>query len=123
MAHDRALQDIPPTTNTMRFDTDMKMKFKDAYASRHEPEAARVLARTYWASIITIFVLVASTSVAYGVWEFFQGSSLDTSANVVRPKASFTKAQLDTILTGFDGRAARFQSRLTAPVPIKDPSQ
>lgn len=122
MANDRAIQDIPLATDSMRLDTHIQMKIKDAYTSRHEPEAARVLARMYWAIIITIFAVTASVSVAYGVWEFFRGPTADATDLGVRPQVLFTKVQLESTLKGFDDRAARFQSRLTAPVPIKDPS-
>ena len=106
----------------MRFDTDIQIKIKDAYAARHEPEAARILARTYWALIVIICALAASVVIAYGVWEFFRGPTAETSSVTVRPQTLFTKTQLDATLKGFDDRASRFQSRLTAPVPVKDPS-
>ncbi|MFZ2555664.1 MAG: hypothetical protein WAZ27_00200 [Minisyncoccia bacterium] len=106
----------------MRFDTSIQVRIKDAYASRHEPEAARIVARMYWALIVMICALAASLAVAYGVWEFFRGPTAETSSVTVRPQTLFTKTQLDVTLKGFDDRAARFQTRLTAPVPVKDPS-
>jgi hypothetical protein len=106
----------------MRFDTDIQVKLRDAYAARHEPEAIRVLARIYWAFLITGFAFTIMTAVGYGVWEFFRMPQADAGLAGVRPQTAFSKAQLQELLEKFDARAAVFEERLTAPVQAKDPS-
>ncbi|OGG58576.1 hypothetical protein A2765_02525 [Candidatus Kaiserbacteria bacterium RIFCSPHIGHO2_01_FULL_56_24] len=107
----------------MRFDTNIQLKLRDAYAARHEPEAARFLARVYWAFLIVTLAMVVVLSILYGVWEFMQAPQRDESVTGLHAQQVFTRAQLDTVLQGFDARAARFQTRMTAPVSAKDPSQ
>lgn len=109
-------------TIAMRFDTDIQVKIKDAYAARHEPEAARLLARIYWASCILGLVLAVLAVIAYGVWEFFRMPIVDENAVRVRPQTAFTRIQLQGLLEQFDARAEKFQERMTAPVPARDPS-
>lgn len=106
----------------MRFDTDIQVKLKDAYAARHEPEAIRLLARMYWAFLIVGLTLTVVTAISYGVWEFFRMPAPDSGASGVRPQTAFTRAQLQELLGKFDARAEKFEGRMTAPVPSKDPS-
>jgi hypothetical protein len=106
----------------MRFDSSIPVKVRDAYAARHEPEAQRLLARTYWSFLILGFLLATMLTIAYGVWEFFRTPAVDDSLSDVRPQAAFTKPQLQGLLEKFDLRADRFQERLTAPVTVRDPS-
>jgi hypothetical protein len=106
----------------MRFDTDLQVKLRDAYAARHEPEAIRVLARFYWAFLIVVFTVLVIASVAFGIWEFFRMPTMDGGLGGVRPQSAFTKAQLQELLEKFDARAEKFQDRMTAPVLTKDPS-
>lgn len=106
----------------MRFDTNIQVKLKDAYAARHEPEAIRLLARMYWAFLIVAFTLTVLVVIAYGVWEFFRMPRTDESLSGVRPQVAFTRAQLQQLLEKFDARAERFQERMTAPAAAKDPS-
>lgn len=107
----------------MRFDTNIQVKIKDAYASRHEPEAERVLAHIYWAILVVTLSFMIAFSVAYGVWEFFHVPTHEDATLGVRPATTFTRAQLQATLKGFDDRAARFETRMTAPVTVKDPSK
>lgn len=107
----------------MRFDANIQVKLKDAYAARHEPEAMRFLARVYWAFLIVTLALIVVLSIAYGVWEFMQAPQRDESASGLHAQQVFTRTQLETVLDGFDARAARFQARMTVPVSAKDPSQ
>jgi hypothetical protein len=106
----------------MRFDTDIQVKLRDAYAARHEPEAIRILARIYWAFLIVLFSIVVITAVAYGVWEFFRTPTPDAGLSGVRPQTAFTRAQLQELLEKFDARAEKFEEHMTAPVGAKDPS-
>lgn len=98
------------------------MKVRDAYVARHEPEAVRLLARIYWAFLITMFAFVTSTTIVFGVWEFFRMPSINAGLSGVRPQTAFTKVQLQEFLEKFDARAAAFEERMTAPVPVRDPS-
>lgn len=106
----------------MRFDTDIQVKLKDAYAARHEPEAIRLLARAYWAFLILGLALTVVIVISYGVWEFFRMPTIDVGTSGMRPQTAFTRAQLQELLEKFDARAERFEGRMTAPVPVKDPS-
>jgi hypothetical protein len=106
----------------MRFDTDIQVKLKDAYAARHEPEAIRLLARMYWSFLIVGLALTVTTAIAFGVWEFFRMPAPDSGTSGMRPQTAFTRAQLQELLEKFDARAARFEERMTAPVSAKDPS-
>lgn len=109
-------------TISMRFDTSLQIKIRDAYAARHEPEALRILARTYWAFLIVGFILTVLIAISFGVWEFFRMPTTDESLSRVRPQTAFTKAQLQGLLDKFDARATKFQERMTAPVQTRDPS-
>ena len=122
MAGDDARTRLSQSTIDMRFDTDIQVKLRDAYAARHEPEAIRVLARIYWAFLITGFTLTVAAAVGYGVWEFFRMPQADAGLSGVRAQAAFSKAQLLELLEKFDERAAAFEERLTAPVQARDPS-
>ncbi|OHB18799.1 MAG: hypothetical protein A2854_02955 [Parcubacteria group bacterium RIFCSPHIGHO2_01_FULL_56_18] len=106
----------------MRFDTDIQVKLKDAYAARHEPEAIRLLARAYWAFLILGLTFTVITVISYGVWEFFRMPTVDAGTSGMRPQTAFTRAQLQELLDKFDARAEKFQERMTAPVSAKDPS-
>ena len=122
MEFDCAYQGPLIARNTMRFDTAIKVRIRDAYAARHEPEATRVLARIYWTVIVVLLALVVAASIIYGAWEFFQTPVQDENALNVHPQAIFTRAQLQGILDGFDARSERFELRMTAPAAAKDPS-
>ncbi len=108
--------------NAMKFDTNIQMKIQDAYAARHEPEAQRLLARAFWAFLVVTFGVVASMGIAYGVWQFLLVPQHNDTTVGVRPQTIFTRAELEATLKSFDERAARFQTRMTAPVSAKDPS-
>ena len=107
----------------MRFDTQVSIKIKDAYAARAEPEAVRFLGSVYWASIITFFTLVVAASIAFGIWEFMQPLS-NTPDTIVgaHPQKTLTKSDLGKILDGFDARAKKYNTRKIAPVLVRDPS-
>lgn len=106
----------------MRFDAAIKVKVRDAYAARHEPEAQRVLAQTYWAFLIVGFALSVGVAISFGMFEFWRMPSTDESLSGVSPQAAFTKTQLEELLLKFDARSNVFQERLTAPVTVRDPS-
>ncbi len=104
----------------MQFNTKLPMRLRDAYASRHEPEAQRVIARATWALCAVIFFIALVASVVYGAWEFTRiprGSDEGT----VRAQTGFTRAQIETLLNTFDVRAEQFEARLRTP-PAQDPS-
>ncbi len=107
----------------MRFDTQVSIKIKDAYAARSEPEAVRFLGSVYWALIGSVFTLVVVGSIAFGVWEFLQPLTSDSDTVVGgHAQKSLTKSDLETVLDGFDARATKYNSRKTAPVLVRDPS-
>lgn len=107
----------------MRFQTDVTVKIRDAFAARHEPEAARVLGEFFWAFVVCFLGIVVAGSVAFGVWEFLKPLSEETESSVsVAARKGVTRAELVKILEAFDARAKEYQSRRTAPVPVKDPS-
>ena len=107
----------------MRFDTQVSVKIKDAYAARSEPEAVRFLGSVYWALLGTVFALVVAASIAFGVWEFLQPLASDSDTVVGgHPQKTLTKSDLERVLDGFDARASKYNSRKTAPVLVRDPS-
>lgn len=106
----------------MRFDSDISVKIKDAYSARHEPEAARLLARAYWASLVLICAVLVTGGVAYGVWEFVRTPAEPESSVSVRPATTFTKGDIQALLKGFGDRSLRFEERMKAPVSVPDPS-
>ena len=105
----------------MRFDTNVSIKIKDAYVARAEPEAQRILANYFWALLVVLFACICVASIGYGVWQFLQPVDTGAAANLPAKK-TFTKEDVDTILQGFDARTTDYQTRVVAPVPVKDPS-
>jgi len=107
----------------MRFDTNFTVKVKDAFAARHEPEAARVLGEIFWAFLVLALTVATLGSVAFGVREFLKPLTVDEEPSVsVGARKGVTKAELVKILEAFDARAKEYESRRAAPVPVKDPS-
>lgn len=105
----------------MRFDTHIPVKLRDAYQARHEPEAQQLFARVYWAILIVIFVIGTIASLSWGAREFLHKPQGDAGLDV-RPQSIFSRAELMTVIQGFEARSQRFETRLKAPVTIKDPS-
>lgn len=108
----------------MRFQTDVTVKIKDAFAARHEPEAARVLGELFWTLLVLLLVVVSVASIAFGVREFLQplaAEEVEESVSVAARK-TVTRAELVKILEAFDTRATEYETRRTAPVPVRDPS-
>lgn len=121
MAPNRATHDCRrPDTITMRFDTTLPVRLRDAYAARHEPEAQRVLARVVWAFCTTLFCVSLCVSVAYGAWEFSR-MPRGEGESAVRAQTGFTREQIESLLETFDARAEEFDARLRAPA-LRDPS-
>lgn len=121
MARDGARPRLPLAKMSMRFDT-IHVNIKDAYAARHEPEALRLIARTYWATLVIGLLIVVISTIGYGVWEFFRTPSPDESISGVRPQSAFTRTQLQELLQQFDARGTSFEESMKAPVTTKDPS-
>ena len=97
-------------------------KWNEARAARHEPEARRLLARTYWAFLICSVTLVGVFSIGYGVWEFMRPLEKSESEVVVgASKTILNRVELQAILDGFDLRTDRFEERRVAPA-VRDPS-
>ncbi len=107
----------------MRFDSNVSLKLKDAYHARHEPEAERFLGRVYWAFLIILLALTICGSLGFGVWEFIKPIAvIPEDAVNTRARKVLTKMDLQKILQAFDERAEEYESRKTAPLPVKDPS-
>jgi hypothetical protein len=107
----------------MRFDTNFTVKIRDAYAARHEPEAARVLGEFAWVFMVGLLALSVTLGIAYGVREFLRPLSEEVESSVsVGARKGVTKVELVKLLEAFDARAREYESRRTAPVPVKDPS-
>lgn len=107
----------------MRFSTNFTVKIHDAYAARHEPEAARVLGEFAWVCMAGLLTLTLLGSILFGVREFLRPLSLEAESSVsVGARKGVTKVELVKILEAFDTRAKEYESRRTAPVPVKDPS-
>ncbi|MFZ2886741.1 MAG: hypothetical protein WA021_02890 [Minisyncoccia bacterium] len=101
------------------------MKFfstKNVLAWRHEPEAGQRFARTYWAVVMSLFMITVVAGLGFGVWEFFQPLSHETSeVTVGTPKTALNRTDIQIVLIGFDARAALFEERQQMPA-MQDPS-
>ncbi len=107
----------------MRFDPHIPVKIKDAYSSRHEPEAAHRLGEWYWMFLMTLLALIVIGGVAFGVWEFITPLTIETAESVsVGQRKGVTKTDIVKVLDGFETRADKYEERRVAPVPVKDPS-
>lgn len=107
----------------MRFGTNFTVKIKDAYAARHEPEAARALGEFAWVFMVVLLGLTLLGSILFGARAFFRPLSHKVESSVsVGVRKGVTKVELVKILEAFDARAKEYESRRTAPVPVKDPS-
>ena len=107
----------------MRFDTNFTLKIKDAYAARHEPEAARRLGEFFWVVLVGLMVIVIVSGIVFGIREFLRPLTEEVESSVsVGQRKGITRAELVKILEAFDARAADYEARRTAPVPVKDPS-
>ena len=106
----------------MRFDTHVAITITDAYAARAEPEAVRFLGGMYWAFLVTLCTLVVAASIAFGIWEFMQPLSSDSDTVIGGKTKTITKGDLETILSGFDDRVRKYESRKIAPMLVRDPS-
>lgn len=107
----------------MRFDTNLTIKIRDAYAARHEPEAARMLGEVAWMFMLVFLALTIVGGILYGAREFLRPLSAEVESSVsVGARKGVSRADLVKILEAFDARAKEYESRRTAPVPVKDPS-
>ena len=106
----------------MRFDTNVSIKIKDAYAARHEPEAERFLGSVYWAFLVVALVLMLVGGIGFGVREFVRPIASDSDTTTARKAKTVSKKDLDAVLTDFDERAKEYDTRKIAPVLVRDPS-
>lgn len=106
----------------MRFDYGVTVRIRDAYASRHEPEAARVLGEFVWAIQLILITLIVLCSIGFGIWEFMRPLEVPEDVGVGSTRKGFVRSDLQKVLEGFDVRAQRYEERRTAPVPVRDPS-
>jgi hypothetical protein len=96
--------------------------FRSARDARYEPEAQRVLAQAYWSVLVILGAIVMSAGVSYGIYEFTRPLQPSESDVVLGAgKAPLNRADLQTVLDGFDMRAQEFEERRAAPL-VRDPS-
>ena len=107
----------------MRFDPQVAIKIRDAYAARHEPEAERVLGGIYWALLVSLLVCIVIGSIAFGIWEFTRPleDTAETSVSV-GSKKGLSRGDIQKTLEAFDARATRYENKRIAPIGVKDPS-
>lgn len=90
--------------------------------ARYEPESQRTLARVYWIALILFFLVMVSAGIAYGAYEFSRPLTPPESEIVVgNRKPPINRAELQTVLDGFDMRTVRFDERRAEPT-LRDPS-
>ena len=106
----------------MKFENGLQMKIRDALAAQTEPEAQYVLAGFVWVLFVITFFIVAVGGLFFGIWEFWRTGDSPPNTTDVRPQTVFTKSELQKTLQELDERAKNFESRMTAPVSVKDPS-
>jgi hypothetical protein len=107
----------------MRFDSEKVVKIRDAYAARHEPEAARVLATFFWAILMTFTVVICILVIGYGAWEFTRPlASGDGSSVTVGARKVLSRSDIQKVLEALEARAGLFEERRAAPIPVRDPS-
>lgn len=107
----------------MQLQNEVTMKIKDAFASRHEPESAKVLGEVFWAFLMSILILATIAGIVLGVHEFLKPHTQETEESVsVGSRKTITKSEIVKILEMFDTRAKEYESRRVAPVSARDPS-
>lgn len=105
----------------MRIDKNVRMKFRELLAARHEPEAYRRLARGYWMFLVALCALASAAGIAMGAREFMNGVTQEGKPEV-RAQTSLSKTQLQEVLDGFRGRVEKYESLRAAPRTVRDPS-
>ena len=108
----------------MKFETTTSLRLKDAYHTRTEPEAARVLGVFYWSMLILLSAILVAGSIGYGLWEFIQpnGGGPAPSTVVVPSKKVFSKTSVQKILQSLDEKGQEYERRKKEAIPVKDPS-
>lgn len=95
--------------------------FRQALASRDEPEAQQYLATVYWSALLILLGCSFLGGIAYGVWQF-QQSIMDEVDAGVRPQQNLSKTDLQNVLRLLEARVVNFEARRAAPVTLPDPS-
>lgn len=108
---------------SMRLQTDVTVKIKDAIASRHEPESVRVLGELFWVLLVAFLIVATIGGIAIGVREFLtpHAEPVEESVSTANRK-TVTKTEIVKILEMFDARVIEYQARRVAPLPARDPS-
>ena len=102
-------------------------RLREAYANRHEPERAYVLASAYWRILLCIAAFIIFLSVCYGLWKIV--SLVDVfgeEAQVLTPgRGALTPRleALDATIAGFEDRQAEYESKKGIVPQIADPSR
>ena len=108
--------------NDMRFDSQVSIKVKDAFAALGEPEAEHFLGSVYWALLVIVLVSLLLGGIGFGVWEFLQPLPEQQSLVSGHAQNALTKDDVEKVLEGFDARAKKFESRRAVPLLVRDPS-
>lgn len=109
--------------NSMQLQNEVTMKIKDAFASRHEPESAKVLGEVFWVFLVSILILATVGGIAVGVREFLTPhTQVEEESVSVGSRKTITKTEIVKILEMFDVRAQEYETRRVAPVSARDPS-
>lgn len=99
------------------------MSIREAYRARHEPEAQRVLGTFYWTILVILLILMVGGGLGYGAWQFKQPLVEGTEESVsVSAKKVITRTEIEKVLQAFEARSSKYDERLNAPPPVKDPS-
>lgn len=108
---------------SMRLQTNVTLKIKDAIASRHEPESVRVLGEVFWVLLVVLLIVATIGGIAIGVREFLTPHTQQVEEPVSSGnRKTVTKTEIVKILEMFDARATEYQTRRAAPLPARDPS-
>ena len=111
----------------MEFITKPLQNVRVAYANRHEPECARMLANMYWKLLLVLAALIGVAAISYGLWQTV--SVVDGVAEEVSPIAGraasslLDTAKLEIILENFSERGEQYTVLQNNPVQIADPSR
>ncbi len=110
----------------MKFITDSVRLFRDAYATRSDPERLRQLSNAYWRTLLSAMLIGIVGVMLYGSYIFFAVvEELDEPlrAKNATPADTLDKAQLKELLNKFLQRQAAYDAVRPAPPDIADPSR
>lgn len=95
------------------------------YDMRTEPEAARLLAKALWMTLLLVAALLAAAFLAFGVWLLLWSlGSLETGTADVRQTApTLDRQSLHATLEELGGRSGRFEELKGVNIQLADPAR